>query len=656
MPEKERKEWQKTVLARYHPADIDPGPAEVSILELLDETGESETYSRLRNVLEEQAIIQKDKSISNISSYALHAPLSLERISQDLSQWTSTLKQSSQTQNFLAEDTIKKINQETGRLLGIDLNLEESLHSFSIHKDNADSSLEEQCTNYILGVIMTTLEKINNAYSSITEDEMTLLLSDAPKLVEELIKSSNATKTIRSNISTDSDFIDIARKVKYDQLLQAMEALAMVTNPQFLDLLDKLNGNNAKASQFFNISPQFQGEFLLAQQTPIGLILIGGHGPNIYGADAAIIIDLGGDDLYTNNAGATTYDMEKDIIKTIRSPLGAIIDINGNDRYISNRFASLGSGFLGLGLLLDLKGNDSYSGDQLTEGSSLLGIGYLIDLDGNDTYISQELGQGAAIFGAGMLLDNNGNDFYSGAQFVQGFGGPQAIGQLIDIQGNDHYIIGGKKGSSYGTPQIYKGYGQGVGWGFRRLTAGGTGILHDLEGNDIYEAGNFAQGTGYYFGLGLLQDDRGDDKYWGSRYCQGSSAHAAIGILSDLAGNDMYSGEMAANQGAAWDVSVAGLFDYSGNDIYIGTELALGGGEQNGIGIFYEGDGQDIYIADIRKALGFGGDLSYGDGRNAKNLGIFIDKGNDTDFYLEKSREDDDFIVQGEVGIFVDGR
>jgi hypothetical protein len=331
-----------------------------------------------------------------------------------------------------------------------------------------------------------------------------------------------------------------------------------------------------------------------------------------------------------------------------------IIDLEGNDRYLGNRFASVAAGFLGLGLILDLAGNDFYSGDQLTEGSGFLGVGYLVDLAGDDNYICQEMGQGAAVFGAGLLLDMNGDDLYSGAKFAQGFGGPQGVGRLIDVHGNDHYVIGGKKGSSYGNFGIYQGNGQGVGWGFRGLAGGGLGILHDLMGDDIYEAGNFAQGTGYYFGLGLLRDDQGDDKYYGSRYCQGAAAHAAAGILIDHAGNDLYSGEIAANQGAAWDVSVAGLFDYSGNDIYLGKDLSLGAGAQNGLGIFFDGNGDDLYLADVKKAVGLSGVLTYDDGRNAANLGIFVDNGEGNDFYLGQSRQNNDLIVRGEVGIFLD--
>ena len=114
-------------------------------------------------------------------------------------------------------------------------------------------------------------------------------------------------------------------------------------------------------------------------------------------------------------------------------------------------------------------------------------------------------------------------------------------------------------------------------------------MLQDLEGDDVYDAGNFSQGTGYYFGVGVLDDASGNDRYLGSRYSQGSSAHQAVGILIDRQGDDFYSGKIAANQAAAWDVAIAGLFDYSGNDEYHGADLSLGASAQNGeIGIFLD--------------------------------------------------------------------
>ena len=227
------------------------------------------------------------------------------------------------------------------------------------------------------------------------------------------------------------------------------------------------------------------------------------------------------------------------------------------------------------------------------------------------------------------------------------------FGELFDARGNDRYRAEGKYGSGYGMKGIYKGCSQGVGWGFRNHAAGGIGIVHDSAGDDVYEAGNFSQGTGYYLGLGVLRDDSGHDVYRGSRYCQGSAAHQAAGVLLDFDGNDAYSGKIAANQGAAWDLSAACLVDYAGNDRYKAGDLSLGAGAQNGMGMFFDGNGDDRYDSP-KSSLGFSGDLSYGDGRNAGNMGIFLDVGNGKDFYTVGDRKEGRFLVQGNMGIFLD--
>ena len=56
-------------------------------------------------------------------------------------------------------------------------------------------------------------------------------------------------------------------------------------------------------------------------------------------------------------------------------------------------------------------------------------------------------------------------------------------------------------------------------------------ILGELMVTLDTEAGEFAQGSGYFFGLGVLRDSGGNDRYLGRRYAQGSAAHQAIGVL-----------------------------------------------------------------------------------------------------------------------------
>ncbi|OQY41742.1 MAG: hypothetical protein B6240_14820 [Desulfobacteraceae bacterium 4572_87] len=399
--------------------------------------------------------------------------------------------------------------------------------------------------------------------------------------------------------------------------------------------------------------PGLKGRFLAIRQTPAGLMLIGDKGPNVYGMDASLIIDLGGDDLYLNNAGAPVFEIRERMVSGIRYPTGLVIDFEGDDRYITPKFAAVASGFFGLGLILDMAGNDFYNGGQLSLGASFFGMGCLMDMAGNDTYVCSEGGQGCAFFGGAYLYDEKGNDLYQGAKCVQGFGGPSGLGQLHDVRGKDHYRAGWKHGSSYGTKGIYQACSQGVGWGFRKRAGGGIGILHDFGGNDLYEAGNFSQGTGYFLGLGILRDDAGHDVYRGSRYCQGSAAHQAAGALLDFNGNDVYSGKIAANQGAAWDLSVACLVDDAGNDRYKAADFSLGAGAQNGMGMFFDGEGEDRYESPAR-ALGFSGDLSYGGGRNAGNMGVFLDMGGGRDFFAVKDRKNNMFCIQGNMEIFLD--
>ena len=70
--------------------------------------------------------------------------------------------------------------------------------------------------------------------------------------------------------------------------------------------------------------------------------------------------------------------------------------------------------------------------------------------------------------------------------------------------------------------------------GNRRLSAhqseaGGLGALLDVDGDDVYEAGNFSQGLGYWYGTGVLWDGGGDDRFESVYFTQGSGAHFAIG-------------------------------------------------------------------------------------------------------------------------------
>ena len=499
----------------------------------------------------------------------------------------------------------------------------------------------------LIAVVTDSNRLIKRAFSSISPDNRRRLLHMFPQLPDQFIMSNHIEEA-------DAIFmVDLAKKVDISELFAGFSVLSALLSPEFLAQL-KLERGDANGRPLDRESyPGLKGRFLAVRETPAGLLLIGDEGPNIYGVDASVIIDLGGDDTYLNNAGSPVYQIKDGHVESIDSHSSIIIDFAGNDRYLSSRFATIASGFFGVGLIVDMEGDDFYSGDRLSLGASFFGVGCLIDVAGNDTYACQEMGQGSAFFGGALLLDMAGNDLYEGAKYVQGFGGPLGFGEILDLKGDDFYRAGWKHGSGYGTANMYQACSQGAAWGIRGYAGGGIGILYDLLGNDFYQAGNFAQGTGYYFGFGMLRDDGGDDEYRGGRYCQGSAAHRAIGAFVDIAGNDIYSGRIAANQGGAWDLSVAGFFDYAGNDSYRGTELSMGSGAQNGLGFFYDGGGKDRYRGN-KKSFGYSGDHSYGGGRNAGNFGVFIDTGGCFDSYPVDPFANDKFLIRGDTGVFLD--
>ena len=427
----------------------------------------------------------------------------------------------------------------------------------------------------------------------------------------------------------------VAGSIDYAALRRALGLLLAVTGPEYRERLVRELRDDRPIPRPSWLSPSFQGSFLYARQTSDGPVLVGGAGPNTYGEPAELVIDLGGDDLYS-------------------ASIDWVVDLAGNDMYLSSKDGALGAGLFSAGMILDAAGNDVYSGGRIAQGAGLFGVGVLWDVSGDDIYTAQELAQGAAMFGAGLLVDLAGDDRFAGTKFNQGFGGPRGLGGLLDVAGRDLYVAGAKHASSYGTPENYQAFSQGAGMGLRHDAGGGVGVLWDGAGDDRYLAGNFSQGMGYYLGLGLLLDDAGNDAYTGSRYAQGTAAHLGVGALIDRQGNDRYAAKTAANQGAAWDLSIAMLLDCMGDDHYLGGELALGAGEQNGIGLFYEGGGSDRY--DNRaKAFGYSGAATYDGGRGAGNLGVFVDEGTDLDFYpRDHAPQNGIRRASGELGVFVD--
>ena len=258
-------------------------------------------------------------------------------------------------------------------------------------------------------------------------------------------------------------------------------------------------------------------------ETAIGRVVVGGPADDLHTGGAAVVLDLGGNDLYLD-------------VEAGSAPVLAILDLRGADVYRSDGPGSAGTGFLGASVSVDLSGDDLYSTSGPGPAAAIGGVGILLDASGNDLYTSGRMGQGAAIAGVALLLDEIGDDRYEATSFGQGFGGPAGVGVLLDGGGDDRYVAGLVHADHREEVVAHVAFAQGYGMGNRDVSSGGVGWLEDLSGDDTYLGSYFGQGAAYWYALGVLVDRGGQDRYVARRYSQGAGVHAAIGLLDDRSG------------------------------------------------------------------------------------------------------------------------
>lgn len=239
-------------------------------------------------------------------------------------------------------------------------------------------------------------------------------------------------------------------------------------------------------------------------------------------------------------------------------------------------------------LIIDLGGDDRY---ELEGGPGQNQI--IIDLGGNDTYVAKsDYAIASGFMGVGILIDESGDDTYIGKNFSLG-SGLFGVGILWDKAGNDKY---------YGDQ-----FTQGAG-------SFGLGALIDDGGNDQYHAAMSAQGFGFVKGAGILADRSGNDTYFaggkyqdvlrykdhylslsqGFAYGYRPTLSGGIGLLFDGQGNDLYVTDIFG-QGASYWWGLGGLVDLQGNDQYISFQYAQGSAEHMTLGVLIDSSGDDLY-------------------------------------------------------------
>ena len=479
----------------------------------------------------------------------------------------------------------------------------------------------------VMGFVMEVLEDAyqdrEHALRHLSPQDREFLFTHARALMERFSPQVTPAAQLADAEAAAKYATLLMQQVDYGSLITAAQRLARLGNQKLLQQLDIIFTHRAPVAHQI---PGVSGDILLAQQTPYGLLLIGGRGANTYDLEkgAALIIDLGGNDTYRGAIGASSG-----------SDLGnsLVVDLSGNDIYQPSPLG-LATGRAGVGIVIDHGGNDTYRLAPGSGGVGFAGLGLLYDGEGQDVYEGSRFTQGAAFGGFGLLVDRAGDDRYTSFGYALGFGAPLGVGAVIDVAGDDSYECGGHYPSAYNAADMpaaqphdarfqYDCFGLGTGAGLRVFTtnpaqralslAGGWGLLVDLDGRDRYRSANFSQGHGFFFGLGVKLDLNGDDDHQASRYGHGTAAHFGAGLIIDYHGKDRYGSKGPFyNGGAAWDGSVALAIDGGPmSDFYdLPASTGLGMGDLGGWGLFIEEGGADQYA--VSRGLGHAADASIG--------------------------------------------
>ncbi len=435
-----------------------------------------------------------------------------------------------------------------------------------------------------------------------------------------------------------------AAKVHYSSMMSAARMMAALADTNWAREFAIAQIHNMKRSRIRPVGhvPGVDGIVLTEWSTPEGRCVIGGAGPNRYYGDFAMIIDVGGDDVY-------------DLPPCTPGAFRYVADLGGNDLYNG----PIASGVGCVDVLADLSGNDTYRGDRWTQGAGCLGVGILADFAGDDIYSAHWCAQGAAQMGIGLLYDHSGSDHYISDVFSQGFAYTKGFGMLLERSGNDSYRAGWKYPDDRWPNRAHLAMSQGFGYGMRPWstgvgTAGGIGLLSDKQGDDVYDAGIFSQGGSYWYALGILHDWRGADRYSAGQYSQGSGIHLSFAALLDDSGDDSYDAYAWLEQGNAHDWSSGCLEDWEGKDTYRCSGAGQGCGFFNSFAYLLDSHGDDKYYCNQSDTTDSQGGGNWIESRHAGSLGMLIDLGHGDDWYSDPRIKQGETVVKSRIGIAYD--
>jgi hypothetical protein len=440
-----------------------------------------------------------------------------------------------------------------------------------------------------------------------------------------------ALETVSAGHPADDPLTLGAQLLAADRLdraaLARAAASALVTVDAFLQLIPATEPTVGWRSDVPGVDGLALGPF----ETPAGPVYLGGPGPNRWHVPPAVLIDVAGRDRYEARARRP--------IDAGAPALTIVVDLAGDDVYVDGEGGSFAGARFGLALLRDLAGNDLYDGRRVTQGAAWVGAGLLVDDTGDDVYRADAWCQGSAGLGVGLLVDGAGADTYVAGAAAQGYASTLGVGLLADAAGEDSY-------------RLARGRGQGAGEGHPDAeVAGGVGVLWDAGGDDGYRASSEAQGYGDWYGAGWLVDGDGDDGFTVRGPGQGHGQRFGAGGIIDLRGDDVRTARVGPAQASAREGGVAILYDGSGNDTAAVGGAGLGHASGQGVSLYLDARGDDLYVpAEAAGALGYG-DRSDGAGA----WGLFVEAAG-SDRYASPLAADERLWTAGSWGGGIDRR
>ena len=328
--------------------------------------------------------------------------------------------------------------------------------------------------------------------------------------------------------------------------------------------------------------------------------------------DVWLWVKVGGDDRYRLDQfhGAGGHQ---------RAPaVRVLLDTDGDDEYESTvAGGDASAGVLGLSLHWDGGGRDAWRCTRWCQGAALLGAAALVNEGAAADHLrAQTQAQAHAVGGLALLASNtrrviegSAATHYEALSDAQASAGPSGVALLVDAHGDDRYSLAARPlvAPSSQLPERNRSMGQGAGRGWRFIdsgqdvleTAGGIGVLIDLQGDDDYSAQVFAQGAGYQQGLGALIDARGSNRHHAAWYALGAAAHGGAGVfVASGAGDDDYRVSHVTALGAGHDFALGWFEDRGGNDRYAIGDVGLGVSSDRGSGVFIDTAGRNCVRID----------------------------------------------------------